>query len=341
MAVSLAVAPTTPVTGTFFQATQPVSGPLTDTQLRATPVPVSGTVAATQSGTWNINNISGTVSLPTGASTSALQTSGNASLTSIDGKLNSLGQKAMTASVPVVIASDQSLFPVYLVPNPTITPTISEGSTVTSAQADVNKTAYTQQSSDAQRSIVSSNASDTSAGTGLRTLKITYYDSTLAGPFTETLTLNGTTAVNTVATNICFIEKIEGLTMGSSGGNVGTISLKAAAAGAGATIGTIATFDNKTFWAFHYIPAGKTCNLQKITIAAGQASGATFQLLTRYPTTTGAVVASQIMRVANSSSFERRFAENFKIVGPARIVLQVIPDANSTTWYGSLEYFDN
>lgn len=46
--------------------------------------------------------------LPTGASTSALQTSGNASLTSIDGKLNSLGQKASAASVPVVIASDQS-----------------------------------------------------------------------------------------------------------------------------------------------------------------------------------------------------------------------------------------
>jgi hypothetical protein len=35
-----------PVTGTFFQATQPVSGPLTDAQLRATPVPVSGTVTA-------------------------------------------------------------------------------------------------------------------------------------------------------------------------------------------------------------------------------------------------------------------------------------------------------
>ncbi len=47
----------------------PVTGPLTDAQLRLTPVPVSGTVAATQSGTWNITNVSGTVSLPTGAST--------------------------------------------------------------------------------------------------------------------------------------------------------------------------------------------------------------------------------------------------------------------------------
>lgn len=47
------------------------------------------TVASTQDGTWNITNITGTVSLPTGASTSALQTAGNASLASIDTKLTS------------------------------------------------------------------------------------------------------------------------------------------------------------------------------------------------------------------------------------------------------------
>lgn len=50
---------------------------------------VDGTVAATQSGTWNINNVSGTISLPTGASTSALQTTGNTSLSSIDTKIPS------------------------------------------------------------------------------------------------------------------------------------------------------------------------------------------------------------------------------------------------------------
>lgn len=44
-------------------------------------------IAAAQSGTWNITNITGTVSLPTGAATSALQTTGNSSLSSIDGKL--------------------------------------------------------------------------------------------------------------------------------------------------------------------------------------------------------------------------------------------------------------
>ena len=47
--------------------------------------------------------------LPTGAATSALQTSGNASLTSIDaGTPNALGQALMAASMAVTIASDQS-----------------------------------------------------------------------------------------------------------------------------------------------------------------------------------------------------------------------------------------
>lgn len=65
-----------------------------------------------QSGAFNITNITGTVSLPTGASTSALQTTGNASLSSIDGKTPALGQATMTASVPVVIASNQTAIPV-------------------------------------------------------------------------------------------------------------------------------------------------------------------------------------------------------------------------------------
>lgn len=46
-----------------------------------------GVWPASQSGTWNITNVTGTVSLPTGAATAAAQTTGNASLSSIDTKL--------------------------------------------------------------------------------------------------------------------------------------------------------------------------------------------------------------------------------------------------------------
>lgn len=63
-------------------------------------------------GKIEVDSISGTVSLPTGASTAANQTTGNTSLSSIDGKLNSLGQKTMAGSVPTVIASDQSTLPI-------------------------------------------------------------------------------------------------------------------------------------------------------------------------------------------------------------------------------------
>jgi len=45
--------------------------------------------------------------LPSGASTSALQTTGNSSLSSIDGKLPALGQALAAASVPVVLTAAQ------------------------------------------------------------------------------------------------------------------------------------------------------------------------------------------------------------------------------------------
>jgi hypothetical protein len=118
---------TGPLTDTQLRASAvPVSGPLTDTQLRASPVPVSGTVAvsnfpATQpvSGTVAVSNFPATqpisavaLPLPAGAATSANQSTEIASLASIDSKLGSLGQKAMAGSAPVVIASDQSAVPV-------------------------------------------------------------------------------------------------------------------------------------------------------------------------------------------------------------------------------------
>lgn len=91
---SLTVDGSVTVSGTVTANTG-LSQPLTDAQLRASNVgvtvsnfpatqPVSGTVSANQSGTWNINNISGTVSLPTGAATSANQTTTNNHLAALN-----------------------------------------------------------------------------------------------------------------------------------------------------------------------------------------------------------------------------------------------------------------
>lgn len=91
--------------------------PATETTLLAinTKVPtlVSGRVPVDGSGVTQPISAAA-LPLPSGASTSALQTTGNSSLSSIDGKLGSLGQKLMTGSAPVVIASDQSTVPVSI-----------------------------------------------------------------------------------------------------------------------------------------------------------------------------------------------------------------------------------
>lgn len=122
-----------PVVLASDQSVIPVTGPLTDTQLRATAVPISGTVtvvnaagvaavniqdggnsitvdgavAATQAGVWDINNVTGIISLPTNAATETTLSTRVADAT-ITARLNTLGQKISTASAPVVLASDQS-----------------------------------------------------------------------------------------------------------------------------------------------------------------------------------------------------------------------------------------
>lgn len=57
-------------------------------------------VQAAQSGTWNITNVSGTVSLPTGAATSALQPTNAAIGSTTSGQTGPLVQGAVTTSVP-------------------------------------------------------------------------------------------------------------------------------------------------------------------------------------------------------------------------------------------------
>jgi hypothetical protein len=83
--VGISASQTIAVTGTFWQATQPVSN--------------AGTFAvqAAQSGTWNVTNVSGTVSLPTGAATAAKQPAlGTAGVASAD-VLTVQGIASMTA----------------------------------------------------------------------------------------------------------------------------------------------------------------------------------------------------------------------------------------------------
>jgi hypothetical protein len=138
----------------------------------------------------------------------------------------------------------------------------------------VRATTYTPQGANAQRSVNSTSASDASAGTGARTVTINYLTSGFVLK-SETVTLNGITGVNTVNTDIAYIESIVVASVGSGGGNVGAIQVWTATGATGSIWGSIAASDNQTFWAHHYIPTGLTCYILNLTGGATVVAGQT------------------------------------------------------------------
>jgi hypothetical protein len=128
--VSIASMPTTPVTGTFWQATQPISGTVsvsgsvvvTGTFFQATqPVSIASAVAVTGTFWQATQPVSGTVTANAGSGTFAISAaslplpSGAATettLAAISTKTLAAGQATMANSSPVVLASNQSAIPV-------------------------------------------------------------------------------------------------------------------------------------------------------------------------------------------------------------------------------------
>jgi len=215
------------------------------------------------------------------------------------------------------------------------------------AEFAVRRTTYTEPAANAQRSMSSSSALDTAAGTGARTVRITYFDTTGAGPFTETITLNGTTFVNTVATDIRFIEKMEVITVGSTRSNAGIITLFGAVSAGGGTVGTIAATNKQTFWCHHYIATGKKMNVTGISVSHNGTtvgSGGVFHIrsipigVTNVPE----IQISDFVRLyGQSSTFARNYDSPIRVIGPARVIMYLTPESStSVTFRASLDYFE-
>jgi hypothetical protein len=206
----------------------------------------------------------------------------------------------------------------------------------------VMDTTYTQPASAVQRSVASSSASDTAAGTGAISVRITYFDGSMNGPFTEIVILAGAVAVNTVATNMRFIEKLEVVTVGTGGANAGTITLFGAIGGGGGTVGTIAIGSNKTFWAHHYVETGKTMFLRSFYCGTrGGGTGGTFHGRSTNPLLANDVeiqVTDDLRAASSTASIQRAYDTPVRIIGPARFSIFVDPDsASSTDWFASFD----
>lgn len=211
----------------------------------------------------------------------------------------------------------------------------------------VRRSVYVEQTTNGQRSFASTSASDAAAGTGARTVKLTYLDQAGAGPYTETVTLNGLTRVNTVATNICFIEQMEIVTAGSGGLNAGTVSIYTVPTAGGSIFGSIGSSENQTSWAHHYIPTGKICNITGISCGHNGTtvgSGALFTLNSRPINVANSVeiqVSDFVRLYGQSSTFSRNYSSPIKVSGPARLQMYVTPEtAAATTYRGAFDFFE-
>lgn len=116
--------------------------------------------------------------------------------------------------------------------------------------------------------VVSTSASDTAAGTGVRTVKIVYLDAAGAQQ-SKIVTLNGTTPVS-IGTGHTFIQWIESLTAGTgavAAGNISVTSTNGAATTA-TTFDRIATGGNRSLSARYKVPTGCTAYIHSAYYAA-------------------------------------------------------------------------
>jgi hypothetical protein len=135
--------------------------------------------------------------------------------------------------------------------------------------------------------ISSTSASDTDAGTGARTVTIVGLDAS-HNEITETVTLNGTTAVTTTNSFLHFNSGYVA-TAGSSNSAAGDIYIGTGTVTAGipaVVLGVIKLDFNSFLTGSYTIPAGYTAYLSQGLFSAGQASGTTSvrgRLVTRGP----------------------------------------------------------
>lgn len=142
-----------------------------------------------------------------------------------------------------------------------------------------------------QMALTSGSANDAAAGTGCQQVMVHYLDNLYAVQ-QETVTLNGVTPVNTVATNILRINSMHCIRMGSGGTTVGPISLKN-------TAGTVtysyisAGFDTAR-QAIYTVPAGYYGYIAHWQASAGAPTGSHFTQISVRATAHEGIIASGV-----------------------------------------------
>ena len=149
--------------------------------------------------------------------------------------------------------------------------------------------AYPWQTVADQLEVLSASANDTSAGTGARTVELQGLDSNW-DILTETVTMNGTTAVTTTG-SFLRIFRARVVTAGTSLRNEGTITIRdqdTSTTRALITDGTTSGM-GQTLMAVYTVPAGKTAYLVNLNFSSAKDLEQRYRLMARDNTVTDAV----------------------------------------------------
>jgi hypothetical protein len=133
-----------------------------------------------------------------------------------------------------------------------------------------------------QLQVVSSSASDASAGTGAQQVIIDYLtdpaSATKFTRFSETITMNGVTPVLTAATNISRIERVRVSRPGTGSVAAGNISIQSV--GGATTFELIASGENITRTAVHFVPNGYMSIITDLLFGSNTIGGVRFAFTT-------------------------------------------------------------
>ena len=145
-----------------------------------------------------------------------------------------------------------------------------------------------------QLQVVSTSANDAAAGTGTQQVTIDYLtDPSSATKFTrfsEIVTLNGVTPVNTIAKNISRIEQVHVSRVGTTSVSQGDISIQSV--GGATTFEKIAAGENVSRTSVHFVPNGYKCVITDLLFGSVTAGGTRFSF-----TTTPEDAAGNVVRV--------------------------------------------
>jgi hypothetical protein len=268
-----------------------VTGPLTDTQLRATAVPISvATIpshAVTNAGTF-ATQVDGSAltalqvidNIVDGSGANISKIAGVVPLMQTDGEQRVISQDYLQSVAEGDIAGH--------------TPWTKMGynDTVGTTQETVwvGSTEYVFPTVASQYEVVSSdNGNDKSGGTGALTVRIGYLKSDYSES-SVTLALNGTTAVPTGASHadIWRIQSFRVMTAGASNGPVGQLTLRVVSAGA--IHGIIRIGKTRARSCFWTVPLGKTLYVTSIAFSAAGTKYMIFTTHANYDTATSTIL---------------------------------------------------